>query len=89
MLSAVNILYSFIFIENMEEAQETDISILVSDVNNIAIEESEVNKSISENKPLPSSSEQSNSYENLFDQLKGHNKHIFVLSTAGKPIYTR
>ncbi|XP_025413538.1 protein SAND [Sipha flava] len=75
--------------ENMEEAQETDISILVSDVNNIAIEESEVNKSISENKPLPSSSEQSNSYENLFDQLKGHNKHIFVLSTAGKPIYTR
>lgn len=73
----------------MEETQETDIAVLVSDVNNIAIEETEVNKSVSENESEPSSSEQSNSYENLFDQLKGHNKHIFVLSTAGKPIYTR
>lgn len=73
----------------MEEAQETDISILIPDVNNIAIEELKINKSVSENKPVSNSSEQLNSYENLFDQLKGHNKHIFVLSTAGKPIYTR
>lgn len=73
----------------MEETQETDIAVMISDVSNIEIEESEVSKSISENEHEPSSSKQSNVYENLFDQLKGHNKHIFVLSTAGKPIYTR
>jgi len=73
----------------MEETQETDTDTLISDVNDIAILDPIISKSVTENEPEPSSSEQGSSYEILFDQLKENNKHIFVLSTAGKPIYTR
>jgi len=72
----------------MEETQETDTS-LISDVNNITLNDPVVNKSIDQNESEPSSSKQANMFEYLFDQLKEDNKHIFVLSTAGKPIYTR
>jgi len=73
----------------MEKTQETDTDPLISDINNIAIHDPVISKSVTENEPEPSSSEQGSSYEILFDQLKENNKHIFVLSTAGKPIYTR
>lgn len=73
----------------MEKTQETDITTLISDINDIAIDDPVVSKSVTENESVPSSSEQGSSYEILFDQLKEKNKHIFVLSTAGKPIYTR
>jgi len=73
----------------MEKTQETDTISLISDINDIAIHDPVVSKSVTENEPEPSSSEQGSSYEILFDQLKENNKHIFVLSTAGKPIYTR
>jgi len=73
----------------MEKTQEIDTTTLISDINDIAIHDPVVSKSVTENEPVPSSSEQGSSYEILFDQLKEKNKHIFVLSTAGKPIYTR
>lgn len=73
----------------MEKTQETDTTTLISDINDIAIQGPVVNKSVTENESEPSNSEQGSSYEILFDQLKENNKHIFVLSTAGKPIYTR
>jgi len=72
----------------MEETQETDTS-LISDINNITLNDPVVNKSIDQNESEPNSSKQANMFEYLFDQLKEDNKHIFVLSTAGKPIYTR
>lgn len=74
---------------DMEKTQETDPTTLISDINDIAIHDPVVSISVTENEPVPSSSEQGSSYEILFDQLKEKNKHIFVLSTAGKPIYTR
>lgn len=73
----------------MENTQETDPTLLISDINNLTINDSVANSSITENYSEPSSSEQPNLYEHLFEQLKENNKHIFVLSTAGKPIYTR
>lgn len=72
----------------MEETQETDIVKLVADINNVAIQDSVTNVSVAENEPNSSQSEQEN-LNNLFDQLKKNDKHIFVLSSAGKPIYTR
>lgn len=72
----------------MEETQETDIVKLVADINNVAIQDSVTNVSVAENEPNSSESEQEN-LNNLFDQLKKNDKHIFVLSSAGKPIYTR
>jgi len=74
---------------DMEKTQETDTTSLISDINDIAIQDTVVTNSVIENEAEPSSSEQGSSYEILFDQLKENNKHIFVLSTAGKPIYTR
>ncbi|XP_060834251.1 protein SAND [Rhopalosiphum padi] len=73
----------------MEKTQETDTTTLISDINDITIHDKVISKSVTENEPVPSTSEQGSSYEILFDQLKEKNKHIFVLSTAGKPIYTR
>jgi len=73
----------------MEKTQETGTDTLISDINNIAIHDPVISKSVTKNESEPSSSEQGSSYEILFDQLKENNKHIFVLSTAGKPIYTR
>lgn len=73
----------------MEKTQETDTTALISDINDIAIQDTVITNSVTENEPEPSSSEQGSSYDILFDQLKENNKHIFVLSTAGKPIYTR
>jgi len=74
---------------DMGETQETDTTTLISDINDIAIQDPVVSNSVIENEPEPSSSGQGSYYEILFDQLKENNKHIFVLSTAGKPIYTR
>lgn len=73
----------------MEQIQETDTISLISDINDITIHDPVDSKSVAENEPGPSSSEQGSSYEIVFDQLKENNKHVFVLSTAGKPIYTR
>lgn len=74
----------------MEEPQETDTTTLNSGVDNITIQNSEVNiLVVTEDESKPSTSKQPVSHENIFDQLKENNKHIFVLSTAGKPIYTR
>jgi len=72
----------------MEETQEINLS-LSSDINNITLNDPVVNQSMAQNDSDPSSSKQINIYEHLFDELKENNKHIFVLSTAGKPIYTR
>jgi len=84
------ILINFVLLGyDMDKTQETDTITLISDINDIAIHDPVVSKSVTENEPEPSSSEQGSSYEILFDQLKENNKHIFVLSTAGKPIYTR
>lgn len=71
----------------MEDTQETDPTLIVN-TNNMTINNPVVDRSITENDSGPSTSEP-NLYENLFEQLKENNKHIFVLSTAGKPIYTR
>lgn len=71
----------------MEHTEETDQNMLVSEINNIAIHDSVVNESVVENES--NSPEQANPYEHLFNKLKENNKQIFVLSTAGKPIYTR
>lgn len=73
----------------MEEKHETDVNTLVSEIDNVTIHDSEASVSSVEDKVEPSSSDKENSYDNLFDQLKEKKKHIFVLSTAGKPIYTR
>lgn len=73
----------------MEDTQETDPALLIVDINNMTINDPVVNGSTTENDSEPSSSVQPNVYEHLFEQLKENNKHIFVLSTAGKPIYTR
>lgn len=72
----------------MGETQDTETS-LMSNVCNITLSDSVTDKSIVQNDSKPSSSKHANVYEHLFDQLKENNKHIFVLSTAGKPIYTR
>lgn len=75
---------------DMEEPQETDTTALNSGVDNITIHNPEVNiLVVTDDEPKPSTSKQPISHENIFDQLKGNNKQIFVLSTAGKPIYTR
>lgn len=71
----------------MEYPQETDPNGLVSDINKIAVQDPLVNESVVENES--NSLEQANTYGHLFDKLKENNKQIFVLSTAGKPIYTR
>lgn len=68
----------------MEEIQDADSDVVIPDLNNISI-----NDPVAENDPGPTGSEQVNACESLFDLLKENNKHIFVLSTAGKPIYTR
>lgn len=75
----------------MEETQDDNTTILISSMSNTTIHDEVPNKSISVsiNESEPSTSNQANLYDNLFDQLKENNKHIFVLSTAGKPIYTR
>jgi len=73
----------------MGETQDTDTTALISNLNDIAIQDPVVSNSVTENEPEPSGSGQGSSYDILFDQLKENNKHIFVLSTAGKPIYTR
>lgn len=73
----------------MEKIQEDDTTTQISDINSITIHDSVPNKSAAKNESEPSTSEQANLYENLFDQLKENKKQIFVLSTAGKPIYTR
>lgn len=72
----------------MEETQETDTIKLVTDIDAIAIQDPVTNVSVDESEPHSSNSEQEN-LNNLFDQLKKNDKHIFVLSSAGKPIYTR
>lgn len=68
----------------MEEVQDAESNVIISDLNNISI-----NDPVAENDPGPNGSEQVNANENLFDLLKENHKHLFVLSTAGKPIYTR
>jgi len=73
----------------MGETQEIDTTTLISNINDIVIHDPVDSNSVTENEPETSSSGQGSSYEILFDQLKENNKHIFVLSTAGKPIYTR
>lgn len=72
----------------MEETQDDDTTTLISSINNTTIHELVPNISVVINESESSMSEQANLH-NLFDQLKENNKHIFVLSTAGKPIYTR
>lgn len=74
---------------DMEERQEIDTTTLDSGIDNITIRNSTVNITVVEDESKPTTSKQPISQENIFDQLKGNNKHIFVLSTAGKPIYTR
>lgn len=68
----------------MDENRETEITSIVSDINDISIPDS-----VTESDSEPSGSVQVNSNENVFALLKEKSKHIFVLSTAGKPIYTR
>lgn len=73
----------------MEENQETDSTLLVSDLNDISINDLVANKSNSDIESESISLVQENSCDNLFEQLKENKKHIFVFSSAGKPIYTR
>lgn len=74
----------------MEETQETNTtSLLTSNIDNISTPDPIIDKPILENESESNSAVQINSFENIFDQLRENNKHIFVLSIAGKPIYTR
>lgn len=74
----------------MEEPQETDTtSSLTSDIDNISTPGPILDKPTVENESESNSAVQINSFENIFEQLRENNKHIFVLSIAGKPIYTR
>lgn len=74
----------------MEETQETNTtSLLTSNIDNISTPDPIIDKPILENESESNCAVQINSFENIFDQLRENNKHIFVLSIAGKPIYTR
>jgi len=73
----------------MEETEEIDITNLTVNTNNVSSPDQEVDKSVAFNGSESSNLAQTNLCENMFDLLKENNKHIFVLSTAGKPIYTR
>lgn len=77
----------FFLANDMECTQETDSSMLAIDIDKISIHDPVVDKSVVENES--NNSELANTYENLFEKLKENKKQIFVLSTAGKPIYTR
>ncbi|XP_050432408.1 protein SAND isoform X2 [Adelges cooleyi] len=75
----------------MEESQDTEN--IIADLENTSLVESEPEVSIvnenSESNELATENVNVNLHENLFEKLKENNKHVFVLSTAGKPIYTR
>lgn len=73
----------------MEETQENDTTTLTTIINDISLLDQEVDKSVAENGLESNNLALTNSSENMFDLLKDDKKHIFVFSTAGKPIYTR